>query len=475
MSKSITKNLIYNILLQIVTLAVPLITTPYISRVLGKEGVGTYSYTYSIVQYFIIIGTLGIAMYGNRSIAYVRDDKKCMSKTFWAITILKFITCGISYILFLIFFCFNSKYSYLYTIQSINIIGAMFDISWFYMGLEDFKKTVTRNIMVKFLGVISIFLFVNDKNDIIIYAAITAIMALLGNIVMWLYLPKLLCKTRVKIKDVVNHVIPTIKLFIPQVAIQIYSILDKTMLGVMTTTSEVGLYEQSQKIVKMVLAVVTSLGVVMMPRMSNIFANGDNEKMKEYLNLSLIGVACVSIPMSFGLAAISNEFVPWFFGKDFNAVSILMVLLTPILFLISMNTVLGTQQLLPSNRNKEFTISVTVGAILNVVFNIVLIPKYHAIGACISSVVAEFFVTLIQYIYLRDEIDNREIFISLSRYIGYSIVMYIVVRIVGICVGQGIVTTLLQGIVGVSIYIILLVVFNDKFFKNCINKFLKKN
>lgn len=462
MSKSIAKNFIYNLLLQIVTLFMPLITVPYISRVLGKEGIGVYSYTLSIVQYFVILGTLGVSIYGNRQIAYVRDNKEKMSKTFWSIAVLKVITTIIAFLIYIGIFGFNKKYGNVYLIQSMNIIAATIDISWLYMGLEDFKKTVTRNILVKVIGVISIFIFVKSYDDLYKYISINALMIVLGNLVMWMYIPKTVLKVKIKFSDVIEHIVPTIQLFIPQVATQIYLVLDKTMLGTLASTGEVGLYEQSEKIIKLVLGLVTSLGVVMLPRMSNTFASGDNKKMEGYLNKSLQGVSYVSIPMALGLAAISNEFVPWFFGKDFSAVSHLMVILTPILFFIAISNVLGLQYLLPANRTNEFTASVTLGAIINVILNFILIPRYKALGTCIATVIAEFIVTLVQYRYLRKNIRTKILLQSIIKYIVAGTIMFIVVRFIGTFMGAKIITTIVQGLIGAIIYITILILFKEE-------------
>ena len=179
MSKSITKNFLYNILFQIVTLIMPLITVPYVSRVLGKDGMGIYGYTGSIVQYFVILGTIGISLYGNRAIAYVRDDKEKMSKTFWSIYLLNLITTSIAFIAYMLIYGFNMEYGYVYMLQSINIVASMVDISWLYMGVEDFQKTVTRNILVKVLGVICVFLFVKSIDDLNIYVVIYGLMIFL--------------------------------------------------------------------------------------------------------------------------------------------------------------------------------------------------------------------------------------------------------------------------------------------------------
>jgi O-antigen/teichoic acid export membrane protein len=344
-----------------------------------------------------------------------------------------------------------------------NIVAAMIDVSWLYMGLEDFKKTVTRNLAVKIIGVVCIFIFVKSYHDLNKYIIINALMTLLGNLVMWMYVPRTVSNVKIKFTDIVKHIVPALQLFIPQIAIQIYAVLDKTMLGVLANTGEVGLYEQSQKIIMLVLGLVTSLGVVMLPRMSNTFANGDSKKMNGYLNKSLQAVSYISIPMSVGLAAISNQFVPWFFGKDFSSVSYLMTILTPILFFIAISNVLGVQYLLPSNRTKEFTASVTMGAIINVILNLLLIPNYKAVGTCIATVIAELVVTLIQYISLRNNIKKKSLLKSLVKYAVAAAFMFSLVRFIGIYMGAKIITTIIQSIIGIITYIVILGLLKEEF------------
>ena len=474
MNKTIAKNVIYNVIYQAVTLLMPIITVPYVSRVLGKEGIGIYGYTNSIVQYFIILGSLGLSLYANREIAYKRDNKKDMSNTFWSLFILNFITVGIALIVYTLIFCINNENAVIYRIQILNIVAVMIDISWLYMGIEDFKKTVTRNLIVKIIGVSCVFLFVKSYDDLNLYITIYSLMTLLGNVVMWGYLPKIVYRINFSELKIFKHLLPTLKLFVPQIAIQVYAILDKTMLGKLADTGEVGLYDQSQRIVQLVLGLVTSLGLVMLPRMSNTFAKGDNKKISEYLNNSLKGVAYISIPMAFGLASISKEFVPWFFGPGFDEVSYLMVSITPILFLIGMSNVLGMQYLMPTDQTKAFTASVTAGAITNVILNILLIPKYKALGACISTTFSEFNVTLIQYICVRKVIYKKEIFKSIIKYVFASILMFICVRGIGIFMGAKVITTVIQCIVGAGIYVIMLGIFRDETNKAVLKTVLTK-
>ena len=299
-------------------------------------------------------------------------------------------------------------------------------------------------------------------------------MGFLGNLVMWPYLPKTVSKVKIKWKDIQYHIKPALALFIPQIAIQIYAVLDRSMLGALSDTAQVGLYQQSQSIVKLVLGLVTSLGVVMLPRMSNVFASGDKEKLKEHLNNSLIGVSYVSIPMAFGLASISEKFVPWFFGKGFGEVKYLLIISVPILFFIAISNVLGVQYLLPTNKNRAFTISVTVGAIVNVILNFILIPYLKAFGSCIATVVAEFAVTAVQYALLYKEIDTKPLLKAILKYIIAGAIMTVVVVFIGKFMSATFITTIIQSIVGVIVYFIVLVIIRDEINKLVIEFIIKK-
>jgi len=474
MGMSITKNLMYNLLLQIVNMVLPLVTVPYVSRILGTDGVGIYSYTYSITLYFIIVGTIGLSMYGIRQVAYTRDNKEDLSRTFWSILILRIITTSLATVLYVVIFWNSQTYREIFMLQTIVIVAAMIDVSWLYMGLEDFKKTVTRNLVVKLIGVCLIFALIKDRSDLELYVLINVLMLLLGNLVMWLYLPKTVKRVSLSIKDITGHLVPTIQLFIPQIAIQVYVVLDKSMLGWLANVDEVGLYTQSEKLIKAGLALVTALGTVMMPRMSNIFVRGDKETMNRYLNTCLRGVAYVAVPMSVGIAGVSNEFVPWFLGSEFEAATYLMMVLAPITFFIAMSNVMGMQYLLPSNRINEFTVSVTAGAAVNLALNFMLIPSYKALGACISTLVAEFSVTSIQFFFLKKDVDIKSYVQGLIKYIFACVILFVCVRSIGRAMGVGVITTLVQCVSGFVIYTLILKLLresvNDRMIKTIIDR-----
>lgn len=471
----VVKNFLYNVSYQLLVIILPLITVPYVSNILGAEGIGDYAFTYANMQYFVIFGMIGVTLYGNRQIAYVRDNKEKLKNTFYSIYILQLITTTISFISYLVFTLVfsNSEYKLLYIVQGINILAALFDISWLFMGLEEFKKTVVRNTIVKLVSLASIFIFVKSSDDIAIYALIIALSALIGNLTFWLYIPKTIGVKKIKISNLKVHLKASLALFIPQIAIQIYVLLDRTMLGIITDTIQVGYYENSQKIVKIVLTLATAIGTVMMPKMANTVASGDMNKVKYYVKNSFFFVSFLSVPLVFGLMGIAKELSPWFFTDKFTGIENLIITSSLIILAISWSNVLGMQLLIPLNKTKEFTISVTAGAIMNFLLNLVMIKNFGAYGACLSTIVAELTVVSVQFYFTRSFIKPQKLIKPVLLFIPASVVMYIVVRIIGNYMGAGILTNIVQGLVGALTYFIIIEVFYRVFKKQSIVNYIK--
>lgn len=469
--KNITKNYIYNLTYQILVLILPLITAPYISRILGAENIGIYSYTISISTYFILFGSLGVALYGQRQIAYEQEKSEKCSKTFWEIIILRFVTMSISMLVFYFIFVRGEKYQIYYKILLLELLANCLDISWFFQGMEEFKKTVTRNIIVKIISVACILTFVKTSNDLAIYFWIYVLSTLIGNLSLWAYLIKYLKKIKIRELNIIQHIKPTIGLFIPQIAVQIYTVLDKTMIGaIISDKSEVGFYEQSQKIIKMLLAVITSLGTVMLPRIANTFASGEKEKVTNYMKKSFNMVFILAFPMIFGIIVVSKDFVPLFFGKGYDKVAILMSVISPVILLIGLSNVTGTQYLLPTKRQKEYTISVVCGAIVNFIMNACLIWKLGAIGASIGTVIAELTVTLIQIYSVRQDFNLKQILKLSKNYLISSIIMFIVCFSIGRFINNNLVSIMVQVIAGGLTYGFCLLILKDSLIFELLDK-----
>ena len=474
MNKSIKKNYTYNLVYQLIVIILPIITTPYLSRVLGAEKIGIYGYVLSITTYFILFGTLGTALYGKREIAYVSKDKKEYSRTFWEIFIVRTFFIIISLFFFYIFFIRNTEYGIYYGILSIEIIANIFDISWFFQGLEEFQKIVIRNVVIKALSVIAIFLFVKTKNDLYIYLLIYVLSTLLANVSLWIPLPKYLAKTDKKLKFK-RHIMPTINLFIPQIAIQVYTLLDKTMLGTLTQNMvQVGNYEQSQKIIKTALVLVTSLGTVVSPRISSTISDGNHKQVVEYLKKSYNFVWLLGFPLMIGLIATANTIVPWFLGEEFNDAIILIMVGAMLIMAIGLNNVSGVQYLISVKKQNLFTKSVVIAAIFNFSLNMVLIPKFGALGAIVSSVLAEILIIVVQAIDIRHDFDVRIIYQDSLKYIIGSIIMFVPVYTLGKLMKPTILTSCIQVALGGIIYGLYLLIIKDKFTLNAIDNILSR-
>lgn len=478
--KSITKNYIYNLVYQILILVLPLITTPYTSRVLGAQNIGIYSYTYSILSYFILFGALGVALYGQREIAYVGNDKEKSKKTFLEIVLCRLVTMIIAIIIYYIFYMRNGEYAIYYRIWLLELLATIFDISWFFQGIEEFKKTVTRNVIVRLVSVTLIFVLVKTPADLIKYITIYAVADLIGNLSLWLYLPKYFKGVKVKNIKIFNHLPAIILLFIPQIANQIYNLLDKTMIGnIILDKSEVGYYEQGQKVVRVLLTLVTSLGIVMIPRMASTFASGDKEKVHDYMKKSFKFVFFLAFPIMFGIMSVSEIFVPIFFGKGYEKVAILINVISPTILLTGMANVMGTQYLLPTKKQKEYTISILAGLIVNFILNYILIHLYNSIGASIATVVSQFIVVIVELYMIKSEIEIKEIMKLSYTYITSGLVMLVACLIIKWIIGASLQTMIIQIVVGAAIYMLMLYFLKDDYLGMFINKakdiFFRKN
>lgn len=463
MSQSLKKNYVYNLLYQILLVLLPIITTPYIARILKASGNGVYSYTSSIVTYFILFGSLGINLYGQREIAYVQNDKQRRNKIFSELFILKAVALTIAMVLFWLFFANSGEYALYYKILTLEIFANIVDISWVYQGLEEFKKITIRNTGIKLVSTILIFILIRNEQDIWIYILIYALTTLLGNLSLWFKHQKYV-EFKIARLDIRQHIKPTIALFIPQIAVQVYVVLDKIMLGsILNNMDEVGYYEQSQKIIKILLTVITSIGTVMLPRIAKTFTDNNHDQIKFYIDKIFHYIYMLSIPLMFGIIATSHNFVPLFFGPGYENVSLIMSIMSVIILFIGLSNVIGMQYLLPTKQQKGYTISVTAGALINLALNLILIHSLEAIGATIATVVAEFFVTAIQFYFIRKDFSLSKILKMSWKYLIAGIVMFLTCIFIRTVVADNIASLIAQVMTGTIVYFFSLIILKDSF------------
>lgn len=476
-------NYMYSVAYQLFSMLIPFITVPYVSRVLGVEGIGINAYAGSILQYFMLFGSLGIGLYATRTIAYVRDDKRNLSRAFWSIFMLQFTLCLVSFALYIIFiFIFIDKYRLIYIILSLNLLAASIDIGWLFVGMEQLKKLVLRSIFFRVLGTICIFIFIKNINDLWKYTAISSLSIILGQLVIWVYAFKIVDKYKITYSDIVKHLKPSLELFVPQLAIQVYLVLNRTLLGLYAGNQEIGLYDSADRVVKMALAVLTATGGVMLPKIANSYFYGDRGKIKYYINTILNFVSYLGIPMVLGLISISDEFVMWFFGSQFEKAATLVIILSPVIFIIAWSNVMGFQYMIPVKKTREFTISVMIGALINLLLNLLLLRSFLSIGAAISTVMAESGVTISQLYMLKKEIKAPGLGKNLLKYMLSASFMYVCILIFRQFMDTSARSTIIQAVLGAFIYISILSLLKSdinsfifsRLFKKISSLFLKK-
>ena len=447
------KNFIYSMAYRIISYVVPLILAPYLSRCLGSEGLGIYSYTYSIVSYFIIFTVLGVNVYGNRCIAQTREDKEQLSKTFFSIYAFQFFMGVIMFLIYIGYlFLFNVKYKLVAGIQSFYVIASILEINWLFSGLEKFKVILIRSAVIRTLAVICVFSFVHNPNDVWKYALILSGSVFLTNVLLWVFARKEIHWVKVTRQDIVKHIKPNLILFIPVIASSIYQIMDKIMLGFIANVSEVGLYEQAEKIISVPVVLISTLGTVMLPYISNMIVKGEKKKVYSYLYKSLEFNIFLSVAMMFGLLAIGLDFAPFFFGTEFTKSGYLIVLLAITLPFKAISSVLVNQYLVPKERDKVYIASISLGAIVNMILNAFLISKFYSVGACISTILAEVFTLSYQIISILKEINLNRMLGYLCNYFCKGFIMFIIVVLLNKIPLNTIFVLIIQVLVGVIVY-----------------------
>lgn len=453
---NIKKNYIYSMSYEILIMILPFITAPYISRVFGTEGTGVYAYTYSIATYFVMFARLGIMNYGNKIIAETKNDKEKLNRTFSSLYYMQAFLALVILIIYLIYIMVaidNNKI--IFIIQGIYVLTAIFDINWLYFGLEQFKLTVTRNSIIRILTVVLVLLFVKERSDLWIYTLIMCSGTLISELILWKFIGRYVKFVKVSFREVKNHFKPLIVLFIPVIALSIFKTMDKIMLGKITDMNEVGLYQNSQQLLGFPQGIITALGTVMLPRMCSLVAEGSYNKRNVYMEKSMTFVSFLSCAIAFGIAGISPEFVPMFFGNEFSECSKYVIYLSPTVILISWSYTIRAQYLIPMSLEKVYIKSTMWAAILNFTINLVLISKIGILGAIISTLIAEGFLAVYQSVKIRKKLDIYKYFKKNLFFLLLGIIMYFVIRIIGSIMGSSILTIVLEITLGGLLYIIL--------------------
>ncbi|MBJ6746086.1 flippase [Streptococcus sp. 121] len=420
----VIKNFIYNFLYKILTIILPLITVPYVTRIFSPDIMGGYNYTASITAYFTMFGMLGIITYGSNQIAKVSHrSKEEISHTFSSIYYFQLLTTSISLLTYLVYiFIFPGQFQTYFIMQILTVVASMIDISWLFQGVEDFKNIVIRNTIIKLLSVLCIFIFIKEPSDIYLYVFVLSISALISQLIMWLNVRKYVDLVKIPGHEILAHFRPTIAFFLPQISISIYNTLDRILLGSLGSIADVGLYTQAININAILINVVATLSAVLLPRMTNLHAQGKKEEVKRVMTLSMLFNSLITFPIVIGMLLVSQEFVRLFFGSSYSeayiAINIIVFALVPIAF----SEIVGRQTLIPTDNVKYFTVSVFTGAIISVLLNSVLIPNFGYRGAGVTMVIVETIVCALMTYFARNYLDLKQLSIIAIKPLVCSIV-----------------------------------------------------
>lgn len=404
MAKSLKLNLFYNIVLNVANIIFPLITAPYVARVLEPDGIGLYNFSYTVAGYFALIACLGVPTYGIRIVGSNRDDFQLLNKVFCEVfSILVYMTLFLS-IVYVSCIClipqFNQN-SAIFLIAGFALYVVPFKVDWFFSGLQQFGYIAARSVIIKVLSVFSLFLFVHNKEDLIYYVSISAFSIVANEL--WNFVKLLGCGIKVKmvLTGCKQHIKPILILFSSFLTTAIYTSLGTVILGLVTDYSEVGFYNTAVNLCRVVVPVVTSLATVALPQIANYIKNGKKQEVNDLINKSVSLTLFMAIPLTSVLFIIAPDFVPLFFGIKFVNSIVPMQILSLLVTFVGLNNITGIQILIGLGKDKEFLKTVVMSAIISIVTYTLLVPKYGAIGAACGTLLAEVLILVISFAYIK--------------------------------------------------------------------------
>lgn len=411
MDRKLAKNLFLSIAYNVLTVVVPFITAPYLGRTLGADMVGSYTYVLSIASYFLMFGLLGMRSYGNKIIARVRDSRLDRSKVFWEIYFMQAFTGLIAFIAYICYlFFWKNEFPIIALLMSMHVATAFLNVDWFSYGMEDFTSIAIRTSIIKLANLILVFSLVKEKSDFTTYCLIMSMEPIISVLSIWPTVKREIDFIPPKFGEVFSHLKGNILLFVPTIAASVYQTMDRIMIGGLASKSELAYYEYAEKITQVPMLLFTAMGALMLSRMSHVFAKDEKDALNTLaysMDFSfLIGSSCC-----FGLAAISYELVNIYYGPSFAPSGPILMALTPMILFYGWANVIRMQYVIPNDLNYIYISSTIAGAIVNLILNLIFIPRYKAVGATIGTLAAQFTVALVFTICVRKRIPVKALFI----------------------------------------------------------------
>ncbi len=473
--RSVSFNFIMNFILTASSFIFPIITFPYVSRILLSEGTGRVAFATSVIAYFTMFASLGIPSYGIRACASVRGDKEKLTRTVHELLLINTITTVVVYLVFFLTLFSVPKFSdnkTLLVISSLSVVLNTIGVSWLYQGLEQYSYITCCSLGCKILSVVGMFLLIKNPDDYLIYAALTVLASGGSNVLNFIRLGKFIYLKPVGDYNILRHLKPVLTFFATSVAISIYTNLDVVMLGFMKTDSEVGLYNASIKIKTVLTAFLTSLGGVMLPRLTVCIKNGDTKQFRSLIVKVFSFVFVVAVPLTVFFSIFSKDTIAFLSGADFMGAVPSMIILMPTVFLIALSNTTGIQMLVPMGKEKAVMISVIFGAVVDFLLNLIFISRYGSAGAALSTLIAEVVVVSVQCFYLKNilntVIKNLKVYKPFVSIIPATAAGILVYKFAGSL--YAIVRLGVGAVAFFGIYFVFLLILRDEFLLSCIKK-----
>jgi len=399
-----TKNIFYVAGAQFVNAVLPFLTIPYIARVLGVEQNGIYSYSYTIVNVLVAVFAFGFSVHGANIIAQTQGVERTVKYLEIQIIRMIFLLIGyFTFIAFLLIYPANKEFQFILWVQSTLILISFFDVSWYYQGIGDFKKIVTRNIIVKLVGNLSVFFLVKQPEDTWIYIILINGSQVLGNIILFAGTFGLFRYVKqIQWINIFNHVKIGFFLFLPNIAVMIYTNFDKIYLGNLGDITGLANYQHAQRIILFIFTFLVIPSSVIVQRIATMRSRSETIEANRIIENGLNFYFIVGIFFIVGTVLCSSDFVDLFLGHEYVQVSILFVIMSPMLLFKTVGSVIGSWYLVPLGRNKKHSFPMIIGTIVSIGLNILLTPIYGVVMATFIAVGTELVVLLIQFYYSRE-------------------------------------------------------------------------
>ncbi|MCR5188535.1 MAG: flippase [Treponema sp.] len=478
MAKSLKLNALFNVIRNILRLIFPLITFPYVSRVLMPEGIGKVNFANSIVMYFFIIASLGIGSYGIREAAKIRNDRLALTKFTKEMLTINMVSTLASYVLLaaslLLVRKFDS-YRILIIVNSSSIILNTIGFEWLYSALEEYGYITLRSIIFQFVSLALTFILVRNSDDVVNYALVSVISNVGSNVCNLVHARKYLdLKAKVKL-EIKKHLKPIFLLFFSSIAITVFSILDTSMVGFIKDDVEVGYYTSASKIVRMIRDLFPAISTVMFARVSYYVGRKEDDKIKEVSGQIFNLFYALTIPICLGFILLMKPILLVMCGQEFLPAVVVGQVLAPLVILSSISGYLSGALLISYGREKIYMYIEVGAALLDVVLNFILIPKYGALGAGIATLATEFVMFIVFHISVKDVISGVKIKKSLIQYIISSLIMALVVYMeIKFLPLSPILQILVGALSGALIYFVLLLIMKNEFLQNTLNNLKSK-